>query len=242
MKSKFLILLIGVVIVLLSTVAIFMTYVYEKPAQNKPLPQKEALSKVITKELPLLENIVKEPVKIEPVIKYVGPRENIPEDAPVAYGFWSFAIPVAGVLSRSGQPLIGEFEWLKENGWKGVVNLRVDGERDEVGDDAKIPGFNELGLNYLHIPLPDGHSPNNEEAEQFLAFVTDPKNQPTHVHCRGGIGRAGTMTVLYRYAVEGWPLNEAIEESRPFKGGISEAQKTWLEKWASEFEPGSHRY
>jgi len=175
-----------------------------------------------------------------PVIAYVGPRENIPVDAPSAYGFWSFAIPVTGVLSRSGQPLMSEFEWLRSQGWRGVVNLRVDGERDEVGDDAKLPGFNELGLNYLHIPLVDGHPPTEEEAELFLSFVNDPKNQPVHVHCRGGIGRAGTMTALYRYAVQGWPMGEAIKESRPFKGGVSTLQEPWLLEWAQTHPPGSH--
>ncbi len=53
-------------------------------------------------------------------VAFVGPRENIPADSPEAYGFWSFAMPVTGVLSRSGQPLVSEFEWLKEKGWKGV--------------------------------------------------------------------------------------------------------------------------
>lgn len=202
----------------------------ESNEKNVKIEKATLLEKEEVKQLPLNS----------PEIKYVGPRENIPEDAPAAYGFWSFAMPVSDVLSRSGQPLIGEFEWLKENGWKSVVNLRVDGERGEVGDDVKIPGFNALGLNYLHIPLVDGHPPTNKQAEQFLAFVSDPQNQPVHIHCRGGIGRTGTMTALYRYAVEGWPIDEAIEESRPFKGGISELQKSWLEEWTSEFEPGSY--
>lgn len=172
-----------------------------------------------------------------PVIEFVGPRENISSDAPVAYGFWSFAMPVSGVLSRSGQPLVEEFRWLAKGGWRGDVNLRVDGERGEIGDDAKLPGFNELGFNYLHLPIIDGHPPTDEQAEQFLVFVMDPNNQPVHVHCRGGIGRAGTMVALYRYAVQGWPMDKAIEESRPFQGGISDMQKKWLENWAKNHMP-----
>ena len=235
MRYRILLIVSVLVVLVIFSIALLETKIepsVESYQGNAVLEEVVILEKEAVKQAPLKS----------PEIKYVGVRENIPEDAPIAYGFWSFAIPVSGVLSRSGQPLIGEFEWLKDNGWKGVVNLRVDGERDEVGDDAKIPGFNELGLNYLHIPLVDGHPPTNEEAEQFLAFVKDPQNQPVHIHCRGGIGRAGTMTVLYRYAVQGWPLEKAIEESRPFKGGISELQKAWLMKWASKFEPGSHEY
>lgn len=180
-------------------------------------------------------------IEPEPVsISFVGPRENIPDDAPMAYGFWSFAVPVTGVLSRSGQPLIGEFEWLAQQGWRGVVNLRVDGERDEIGDDKKLPGFSQLDLNYLALPMVDGHPPKEEQARQFLSFVTDPNNQPAHVHCRGGIGRAGTMVALYRYAVQGWPIDQAIEESRAFQGGISSLQEVWLSAWAQENSAGSY--
>lgn len=178
---------------------------------------------------------------VAPTIAFVGPRDNVPEDAPLAYGFWSFAQPVPGVLSRSGQPLLSEFQWLKDNGWRSVVNFRRDGERDEVGDDAKIEGFSALGLTYLHLPITDGHPPTTEQAEEFLAFVTDPVNQPVHMHCRGGIGRSGTLMALYRYAVEGWPMEEAIAESRLFHGGISTLQKPWLDEWARTHAPGSHR-
>lgn len=175
-----------------------------------------------------------------PVPVFVGPRENIPDDTPKAYGFWSFAVPVSNVLSRSGQPLMSEFTWLKDHGWKSVVNLRRDGERGEVGDDAKLPGFTNLGLAYLHFPITDGQPPTEEQAEKFLAFVTDPANQPVHIHCRGGIGRTGTMTALYRYAVQGWPLELAIQESRAFRGGVSASQAKWLEAWTQQHPPGSH--
>lgn len=171
---------------------------------------------------------------------FVGLRENIPDNAPTAYGFWSFAMPVSGVLSRSGQPLISEFVWLKSQGWKSVINLRTDGERGEVGDDAKIPGFSDLGLTYLHLPLVDGRPPKPGQAEEFLSFVTNPANQPVHMHCRGGIGRTGTMTALYRYAVQGWPMELATQESRAFRGGVSLPQATWLHEWAKTHAPRSH--
>lgn len=173
-----------------------------------------------------------------PAIAFVGPRGNIPLDAPVAHGFWSFAQPVPGVLSRSGQPLVSEFAWLQAQGWRSVVSLRVDGERGEVGDDAKLPGFSELGLRYLHLPMTDGRPPTDSQAQQFLTYVTDPNNQPVHVHCRGGIGRTGVMVALYRYAIDGWPVEAAVAESRLFLGGVSGAQARWLRAWATTHAPG----
>lgn len=162
----------------------------------------------------------------------VGPRGNTPSDTPAEYGFWSFAIIDNGKISRSGQPLMSEFKWLKSNGWKSVVDLRVDGEYKEVGDDRKLEGFQDLGFNFLSLPIRDGAPPTIDQANQFLKFVTDPSNQPVHVHCRGGFGRAGTMIALYRYTVDGWTMPEAIAESRLFRGGVSENQEKWLMNWA----------
>lgn len=208
--------------------------------QTSDVIDRSVASQGIGQETPAATSEIKIADTAPASISFVGPRENIPDDAPVAYGFWSFAVPVTGVLSRSGQPLIGEFEWLAQQGWQGVVNLRVDGERDEIGDDQKLPGFSQLGLNYLALPMVDGHPPQEEQARQFLSFVTDPNNQPVHVHCRGGIGRAGTMVALYRYAVQGWPMDQAIEESRAFRGGISSLQEVWLNAWAQENNAGSY--
>jgi protein tyrosine phosphatase (PTP) superfamily phosphohydrolase (DUF442 family) len=176
---------------------------------------------------------------LSPAISFVGPRGNVPAGAPKDYGFWSFAIPVPGVLSRSGQPLLAEFKWLRENGWRGDVDLRADGEYNEVSDDSKIPGFSQLGFHYLYLPMADGSHPTDTQAEQFLAFATNPDNQPLHVHCRGGIGRAGVMVAIYRYSVQGWPMASAIEESRPFQGGVSASQEKWLLSWAATHKPAS---
>jgi protein tyrosine phosphatase (PTP) superfamily phosphohydrolase (DUF442 family) len=173
-------------------------------------------------------------------ISFVGPRGNVPDGAPQDYGFWSLAIPVPNVLSRSGQPTLKDFQWLKDNGWKSDIDLRIDGDHaPEVSDDALIPGFKDLGFNYLKIQMLDGAAPTDAQAEQFLSFATKPENQPAHVHCRGGIGRAGIMVALYRYAVQGWPVDKILEESKLYQGGIDETQQKFLENYAATHAPGS---
>lgn len=205
-----------------------------RAVSNSPL----ATNPANVEQTPLVRSV---PAGATPTITYVRPRSNIQAGAPFSYGFWSFAVPVPGVLSRSGQPLLPEFMWLKSRGWKSVVNLRVDGERGgEVGDDTRIPSFSTLGFSYLHVPIMEEDSPTNEQAEKFLRFVTDPANQPVHVHCRNGIGRTGTFVALYRYAVQGWPMEEAIRESRAFLGGVSPVQAAWLRQWASVHSLGSY--
>ncbi len=89
---------------------------------------------------------IQPPVKTEeikaPEISLIGPRGNVPSAAPADYGFWSFAIPVPEVLSRSGQPTLKDFQWLKDNGWKSDINLRIDGDHaPEVSDDALSPSL-----------------------------------------------------------------------------------------------------
>ncbi len=172
---------------------------------------------------------------------YIGPRAGIPAGAPKAYGFWSFAMLDGGKISRSGQPLMSEFKWLKKNGWKSVVDLRTDGEYKEVGDDAKLSGFQALGFNYLALPIRDGAAPTIDQAKRFLKFAADPANQPVEVHCRGGYGRTGTLIALYRYAVDGWTMPQAIAESRLFRGGVDSAQKKWLLNWAKNNPNGTAR-
>lgn len=161
-----------------------------------------------------------------------GPRAGATTSTPKAYGFWSFAIVDKNIISRSGQPLMSEFNWLKNNGWHSIVDLRVDGEYKEVGDDPKLSGFNKLGFKYLSLPIRDGGTPTINQANQFLKFVANPANQPVHLHCRGGYGRTGTLIALYRYTVDGWKMTDAINESRLFRGGIDSSQKQWLLTWA----------
>lgn len=178
---------------------------------------------------------------------YVGPRTNIPDSAPPGYdnrdkktGFWSFAISVDDVLSRSGQPNYENFKWLKDNGWRSVINAREDGEYKELSNDKKVPGFNELNFNYLNLPIKDNTAPTNEQAEAFLNFIINPDNQPAHLHCRAGVGRTGTLVAVYRYSVQGWPLKDALEESKLYNNGLNQIQTTWLEQWATNHLPGEY--
>lgn len=164
--------------------------------------------------------------------KFVGPRGNTPTSTPKAYGFWSFAIIDDGKISRSGQPLMSEFKWLKKNGWKSVVDLRTDGEYKEIADDRKLAGFNKLGFKFLSLPIRDGAAPTIAQAKSFLKFVSNLKNQPVEVHCRGGYGRTGTLIALYRYEIDKWSMKDAIAESRLYRGGVDSTQEKWLLKWA----------
>ena len=164
--------------------------------------------------------------KISSNIVLSRPRQNILDNTPNEAGFYNFSIIIPNVISRSGQPTLSEFRWLKDHGWRGIVDLRYT-------DDAKMKGFNELGFHYLALPIYENSVPTQQQAQEFLKFVTDSGNQPVHIHCHAGMGRTGLMAALYRYMVQGWPMDKAIRESRLFDGGVNPLQESWLKNWAN---------
>jgi protein tyrosine phosphatase (PTP) superfamily phosphohydrolase (DUF442 family) len=149
-------------------------------------------------------------------------------DAPVP--LYGEVLP--GTLYRSSQPSAAGFGWLKSNGIKTIVNLRQE------YDDAPVVAPLGFGK-YVYMPIVDNTPPTNEQAEQFLALVTDRSTWPILVHCNLGIGRAGTMSVLTRYAVQGMPFADAYASSALFAGGPF-PQAAWLAEWAQTHAPGDH--
>lgn len=211
------------------------------------LVEKKSFSKVEESKIQPVQKNSENPVEKNELGRYgseldlVGPRGNVSDSAPKNGGFDLFAVSVPDILSRSGQPTLEEFEWLKKNGWKSVVDFREDGEKgNPYAIDSKLPGFNDLGLNFLSMPIKDGALPSREQADQFLKFVTDPKNQPVHIHCAAGIGRTGIATALYRYSVQGWPIDKIIEEASLFDKDMKKARQDWLKKWAEDNAPGGY--
>jgi protein tyrosine/serine phosphatase len=106
-------------------------------------------------------------------------------------------------LYRSAQPTAQGMKNLKQVGIETVVNLRsFHSDRDEIG---------ETGLGYEHIYMKAWH-PERKEIIRFLQIVTNPKRTPVLVHCLHGADRTGTMSALYRIAVQGWSKKQAVRE------------------------------
>ena len=113
-------------------------------------------------------------------------------------------------MQHAGQPDSSEgFKNLKVLGIEIVVNLRsFHSDRDEIGDTT---------LAYEHIHMKAWH-PEEKEVVRFLQIVTDPKRTPVLVHCQHGADRTGTVSAIYRIAIQDWSKEKAIKEMT--KGGF----------------------
>ncbi|MEM3341859.1 MAG: dual specificity protein phosphatase family protein [Thermoplasmata archaeon] len=86
-----------------------------------------------------------------------------------------------------------------------------------------------------HIPVPDFGAPTVSQAEFFLRTVETyaAQNRRTLVHCLGGYGRTGTMTVLYVMKRRKIKPAEAVEYIRSIRPGSveTEAQLRFIEEF-----------
>jgi protein tyrosine/serine phosphatase len=136
-------------------------------------------------------------------------------------------------LTRSGMPASDQgWYWLRNQGVKSVVTFRPEHDVN----------YDQFGFHVMRLPM-EKDPPDEQQAEEFLRFIQSPKNQPVHIHCTAGEGRTGLMAALTRYAIDGWPLDQALAEARSYRDGrdLSKNRLDWLKKWAAKHPPGSAR-
>ena len=99
------------------------------------------------------------------------------------------------------------FPALAEQGFRAVVNLRLDGEPG-VAEEAE--SADAAGLRYVHLPMTPS-APEFEAAEQFLEVIADPSNQPVYIHCASA-NRVGAVWAIKRVVHDGWSREAALDE------------------------------
>ncbi len=120
-----------------------------------------------------------------------------------------------------------------------VSLLEVD-EYDRLGIGNLRDRAVELGLKLLHLPIPDGCAPPDAAAfdraiGQIVAALA--AGETVVVHCRGGLGRAGTVTAASLIAL-GQPVDRAMALVRSVRPGAIEnaSQERYLQtlpqRWA----------
>jgi protein tyrosine phosphatase (PTP) superfamily phosphohydrolase (DUF442 family) len=101
-------------------------------------------------------------------------------------------------LLAGAQPTGDAFERLASMGVTTVVDLRTGLVGDPILDDPEA--LAALGIEYVALPLHDGHAPDAELIASFLAVMEEADGR-VFVHCGGGVGRSTSVEMAYRAAV-----------------------------------------
>ncbi len=100
-------------------------------------------------------------------------------------------------LSAGAQPVGDAYEQLAATGVTTVVDLRTGATGDPILDDPER--LAELGIEYVSIPIRDGHAPDSSQIDAFLA-VMENSTGGVYLHCGGGVGRSTSVEMAYRAA------------------------------------------
>ncbi len=127
---------------------------------------------------------------------------------------------------RGGQPTDEGLRQLAEMGVKTVISLRHRTTR--MDEEQRVA--EQLGMQWINLPMWYFWRPSDVQVDRFLALVTDPAHRPVFVHCRQGRNRAGIMTAIYRVACQGWQPYQAYAEGREYGLAPWNMMTRWLLK------------
>ncbi len=118
-------------------------------------------------------------------------------------------------------PVRADLAKLQAMGVGAVVNLC-----DEFA--GYVDALGELGLEQLHLPILDYHSPQEAEVLAGIRFMVGQvgAGRKVYVHCKAGRGRSATLVLCYLMASAGMTADEAYEKVRAARpqvdGGLAD--------------------
>ncbi len=115
---------------------------------------------------------------------------------------------VSESVYRGGRAQEGGLEYLKESGFKTIINI----ENVDEFIKAESTEARRLGLKHISIPMEYKVDPDDAMIDRILALLQDPANFPIYLHCKHGKDRTGLVMALYRVEVQGWDAKKAYKE------------------------------
>ncbi len=131
---------------------------------------------------------------------------------------------------RGAQPLVSDFQSLKDLGVSTIIDLRNDPVAYEKG------AVEALGMKYVNIPMSGWKRPKQEDVDAFLALVNNPETGKFFVHCKAGIHRTGVVGAAYRYTNYGWDYGQVYKEMKDYNysnGLVHGRLGSFVKKWGA---------
>ncbi len=111
--------------------------------------------------------------------------------------------------------------------FKTIINLfpeDTDQRSSRLPDEHRF--VRENGIKYIEASASDNHS--DEFLDLCLATVQDPANLPVLIHCHGCMDRSPGWMGVYRFIVQGRPLDSILKEIEAHRGYRPKASITLL--------------
>lgn len=126
---------------------------------------------------------------------------------------YHFAIVQPGVLYRDGFQGMRRFEnAYRQRPFKSVINLQSDGDHEQYKDDlaAQKQFLKEHNIAWYHISMKQKTAPTQEQMDEFVRLVKDPKNQPVFAHDSQGVIRMGMMVAVWQKEGMGYSYEQTM--------------------------------
>ena len=135
-------------------------------------------------------------------------------------------------------------DW-KEDGCDVLVSLQESDEAESLGLSREGDVAKDVGMEFVHHPIPDFGIPESRDAALDLARTLAGKvreGRSIAVHCRAGVGRAPSIAacVLIALGETGEHALDLISDARGFRVPETEGQRAWVLKAEDTLSAPSH--
>lgn len=134
-----------------------------------------------------------------------------------------------------------DMDAIKGWGASAVLSLIEDHEFEMLGVPALGEAVTARGIEWLHFPIRDLDTPTDDAMSTWAATSAQlhaimERGGRVLVHCRGGLGRAGTIAALM-LVERGWSAPQAISDVRVVRPGAieTEDQERWVTRRARHY-------
>ncbi len=142
-------------------------------------------------------------------------------------------IKINDQVTVGGQPTVEEIQHIAEEGFKSVVNLRVQDESDDqIPPHEEATLVRDQDMEYVHIPISTKQIL-HDQISTFRQAMTS-LNHPIFVHC-GSSQRAAALVLMDEGVRRGWSGQETLEQAQSMGAELdSPGLKTFVKDYVDK--------